>query len=382
MSLELSADQKTLRREIVAFARRELGPGAGERDREASFSRELWQACGRMSLPGLCVAEEHGGLGLSPIDTAVALEALGYGCEDGGLVFAICAHLLACVVPIARHGRDEQRAHYLPGLVDGRLIAVNGMTETESGSDAFAMSTTARPVPGGFILEGRKTFSSNGPVADLALVYAATDRAKGFAGGVTAFLVDTDSPGFSSGQRFSKMGLRSCAIGELVLEGVFVPEGRVLGGVGGGGAIFAESMNWERALLAASHVGTMERLLETAVGYARSRRSAGKAIGKYQAVAHKLADMRIRLEAARLMVWQAAGKLESARDASLYASMVKLAVSESLVESAMATVQVLGGYGIMTEYGVERVLRDAMASTIYSGTSEIQRNIVARWLGL
>ncbi len=382
MPFQPTDEQKSLRREIVDFARRELTPGAAERDRDASFSPELWRACGRMTLPGLCVPEDQGGLGLDPADTAVALEALGYGCEDGGLVFAISAHLLACVVPIWKRGSEEQRARFLPGLCGGDLIAVNGMTEPESGSDAFEMKTTATAVEGGFVLDGRKTFSSNGPVADIGVVYAMTDRDKGFAGGVTCFILEKGMKGFQAGQRFSKMGLRSCPIGELVLDEVFVPEANVLGGVGGGATVFAESMNWERALLGAGHVGAMERLLETAIHYARTRRSQGKPIGKFQAVAHKLADMRIRLETARLLVMQAAGMLESARDAALYASMAKVQVSESLISSAMDTVQILGGYGIMTEYGVERTLRDAMSSTIYSGTSEVQRNIIARWLGL
>ena len=233
MNFELSEEQKLLREEIVRFAQRELSPGAAERDRAETFPRELWGRCGAIGLQGLPVPEAWGGSGADPVTTALALEALGYGCEDGGLVFAVCAHLLACVVPVWKNGSEEQRRRFLPGLCDGSLVAVNGMTEPTSGSDAFSIATRAEPDGDGFRLNGIKTFSSNGPVADLAVVYAATDPDKGYAGGTTAFIVESDTPGFSRGQRFEKMGLRSCPIGELVLEDVVVPRENVLGEVGG-----------------------------------------------------------------------------------------------------------------------------------------------------
>ncbi len=178
------------------------------------------------------------------------------------------------------------------------------------------------------------------------------------------------------------MGLRTCPIGELIFDGVEVSSDAMLGEAGGGSVIFSESMDWERICLVACHVGTMERLLEQTIEYAKTRESFGKRIGKYQAVSHRIADMKIRLEAARLMTYRAASRLGIARDIALDASMTKLFVSEALVKTAMDTMQLLGGYGFMAEYGVERALRDAMAGTIYSGTSEMQRNNIARWLGL
>ncbi|RMI27568.1 MAG: acyl-CoA dehydrogenase [Calditrichaeota bacterium] len=382
MDFALTEEQQTLRREIIRFAQHELNQGVRERDREQRFSRELWEKCGEMRLQGLPVPEAYGGAGLDPLSTAVALEAFGYGCHDGGLVFGVCAHLLACVVPIWKHGSEAQKRRYLPGLCNGSLIAVNGMTEPSSGSDAFHMSTRAVPDGDGFRLNGTKTFSSNGPVADLAVVYAVTDPDKGYHGGITAFLIETDTPGFQAGQRFEKMGLRSCPIGELVLEDVPVPREAVLGEVGAGAQIFAQSMEWERICLVAAHVGTMERLLEQAVEYARTRRSFGKPIGKHQAVAHRIADMKVRLEAARLLTYKAAWRLDRARDVGLDASIAKLFASESLIQTALDAVHLLGGYGFMTEYHMERALRDSIASTIYSGTSEMQRDIIARWLGL
>jgi alkylation response protein AidB-like acyl-CoA dehydrogenase len=382
MDFSLSEEQKGLRDSIVRFAKDELNAGAGERDREQAFSRELWKKCGAMGLQGLPVPEPYGGSGLDPLTTAIALEALGYGCQDGGLVFSICAHLLSCVVPLWQHGNEEQKKRWLPGLCDGTLVGVHAMTEPNSGSDAFALRTQAERDGNGFRINGTKTFISNGPVADLVIVFAMTDPAKGYHGGVTAFLVEKDTPGFSTSRKFEKMGLRTSPIGELVFADVRVPETAVLGAVGAGSSFFTGTMDWERICLFAAHVGTTERLLETAIAYARTRTQFGQPIGKYQAVAHRIADMKVNLEAARLLTYRAAWRLDHARSASLDAAIAKLFVSESLVQAALATVQVHGGYGYMTEYEVERALRDAVGSTIYSGTSEMQRNIIARWLGL
>jgi alkylation response protein AidB-like acyl-CoA dehydrogenase len=382
MEFSLSEEQSLLRDNIVRFARDVLNAGAAERDREQAFSRELWRKCGEIGIQGLPVSEQYGGSGVDPLTCAIALEALGYGCRDGGLVFSLCAHLLSCVVPLWQHGSEQQKRRYLPGLCDGTLVGVHAMTEPGSGSDAFALRTKAERDGAGFRINGTKTFISNGPVADLVIVFAMTDAEKGYHGGVTAFLVESSRPGFSAGPKFEKMGLRTSPIGELVFTDVHVPAEAVLGSIGGGAALFTSSMDWERICLFASHVGTMERLLETAISYARTRSQFKQTIGKFQAIGHRIADMKVQLEAARLLTYRAAWRLGHARNASLDAAMAKLFVSESLVESALATVQIHGGYGYMTEYEVERALRDAVASTIYSGTSEMQRNIIARWLGL
>lgn len=371
-----------MRAGIEQFAKKELNKRVIERDRNQEFPKDLWLKCGEMGFQGLPVDEQYGGQGLDSLSTALALEAFGYGCEDGGLVFAVCAHLLACVVPIWKYGTEEQKRRYLPDLCSGKMIAVNGMTEPSSGSDAYAMTTKAVANGDSFTITGRKTFSSNGPVADVAVLYAVTDQQKGYYGGISAFVIRLDTPGFQKGQEFEKLGLRTCKIGELVLDDVKVPADAVIGGVGAGATIFSASMDWERICIAAAHLGTMRRVLERTVSYARTREASGKKIGSFQAVSHRIADMKVRLEASRALTYKSAWEIDHVKNITPSASLTKLFVSESLIQTTMDAVQILGGYGFMTEYEVERALRDSMASTIYSGTSEVQRNIIARYLGL
>ena len=382
MDFSYSEEQTALRDSIVRFARAELNSGVVERDRAGTFSLELWRKCGQMNLLGLPAPESFGGAAADPLTCAIALEALGYACHDGGLVFSICAHMLACVVPVWKHGSEAQKQRWLTGLCDGTLVGAHAITEPDSGSDTFAMRLRAERDGLGWRLNGSKTFISNGPVADVVVVFAITDAEKRFHGGVTAFLVDHSTPGFAAGQRFAKMGLRTSPVGELTFDSAWLPDDAVLGTIGGGTAVFGTAMEWERALLVAAHVGTIERLLETSVKYARTRNQFGQAIGKFQAVAHKVADMKVQLEAARLLVYRTASRLTSSRSISLDASITKLFVSETLVKTALDAVQLHGGYGYMEEYEVERALRDAIGSTLYSGTSEMQRNIIGRWLGI
>ncbi|HVF62996.1 MAG TPA: acyl-CoA dehydrogenase family protein [Casimicrobiaceae bacterium] len=382
MDFALDDDQRALRDSILRFAKRELNEGLVDRDRDQGFSRDRWRKCAELGIQGLPIPDKYGGAGLEPLSCAIALEALGYGCHDGGLVFSLCAHLLACVVPIWRHGNEAQRQRYLPGLCNGALIGAHAITEPDSGSDTFSMRTRAEPVDGGWRINGSKTFISNGPVADVVIVFAVTDADKGFHGGITAFVVDGDTPGMVRGQTFEKMGLRTSPVGEVLLQDAVVSNDAVLGRPGSGAALFATAMDWERALLVASHVGIIERLLETSIDYARTRSQFGQKLAKFQAIAHKIADMKVQLEAARLLVYRAAWRLQHSRAVSLDASIAKLFVSETLVRTALDVVQLHGGYGYMVEYQVERALRDAIGSTIYSGTSEMQRNIIAKWLGL
>lgn len=382
MDFSLSAEQQRLRNEIIEFARTELSTGTAERDRAGRLPRDLWLKCGERRLQGLLVPQEYGGLGLDPLSTCIALEALGYGSNDGGLSFAICAHLLACVVPIWKHGTSDQKRRYLPGLSDGSFIAANAMTEPGSGSDAFALTTRAEAEGDGFRLNGTKTFCTNAPCADVVVAYAATDPARGYHGGITAFIVPRDTPGVRTGRPFEKLGLRTSEMSDVIFENAWVPADAVLGGVGGGAVIFAQSMDWERTCLVAVHVGTMQRLLELAIAHGRTPSPTGEPLGKLQGVSHPIADMKVRLDAARLLVYRAATRLDRARDISMDASIAKLFTSEALITTAIDVVRMFGNDGLVDGHEAERALRDALASTIYSGTSEIQRNIIARWLGL
>jgi alkylation response protein AidB-like acyl-CoA dehydrogenase len=382
VNFAMTPEQQTLREEIVRFAQKELNDDLIARDRDQVFSRELWAKCGTMGLQGLPVPEEYGGAGADGLTTAIALEGLGYGCKDSGFVFSLCAHLLSCVVPLWKHGSEEQKRRWLPGLCDGTLVGVHAMTEPNSGSDAFTMHTKATPDGDGWRLNGTKIFITNGSVADMVIVFAMTDVAKGFHGGITAFLVEAGTTGFATSQKIEKMGLRTSPFAELVFDDVRVGPEAVLGKPGAGAQQFQNSMDWERVCLFASHVGTMERLVEQSIEYARTRRQFNQPVGKFQAIQHKVADMKIRLEASRLLARRAAAMLDKSKMVSLDAAIAKVFVSEALVQTSLDAVQIHGGYGYCTEYEIERAVRDAVGSTIYSGTSEMQRQIIARFVGL
>jgi alkylation response protein AidB-like acyl-CoA dehydrogenase len=377
----LDEEQRSLQRSIVDFAQRELGHDLERRDREAIFTREDWIKCAQVGLLGIPVPSAYGGLGASATTTAGALEGLGYGCADNGLIFSLNAHMWACEMPIVHFGTETQKRRWLPGLCDGSLIAAHGMSEPESGSDAFALRTTATRAKGGWVLNGSKTFVTNAPDSDLFIVFATTDRGLGFAG-LCAFVLERGTAGLQVGPAMSKMGLRTSHLGELFLADCHVPADGLLGEAGGGMAVFNSSMRWERSLILAASVGTMRRQLESCVSYARERVQFGTPIGSFQAVSHPLADMRLRLQTCHLMLYRIAALLDAGTATDLDAAMTKLHLSEALVKSSLDSLQVHGGAGYLTESGLERDVRDALGSRIYSGTSEMQRNVIARHLGL
>jgi alkylation response protein AidB-like acyl-CoA dehydrogenase len=382
MDFSLTDDQQALYKEVSEFAQKELNSGVIERDREQTFPRDLWRRCGQAGLLAFPVPKEYGGRGLDCFSTVRAFEALGYGSHDGGVVFSVGAHLFSCLVPIWKHGSEEQKQRYLPGLCNGTLIGANASSEPNAGSDIFSMITRADRDGEGYRINGKKVFVTNGPVADVLVVCVVTDFEKKSHGGISAFLVEKGTSGYKAGPNLEKMGLRTSPIGEVMFDNVPVTAGTLLGKLGAGSVIFAQFMEWERIGLSAAHIGTMQQLLETAIHRARTRQQFGQSIGKFQAIAHRIANMNVQLEAARLLTYRAAWLLDHAKNVSLEASMAKLFVGESFIQTALDTVHILGGYGYLTEYEVERALRDSVASTIYSGTSEIQSNIVARWLGL
>jgi alkylation response protein AidB-like acyl-CoA dehydrogenase len=284
-------------------------------------------------------------------------------------------------MPILAFGTEAQKQKYLPGLITGRLIGAHGMSEPDTGSDAYHLRARAERRDGGYVLNGTKMFVTNAPVADMAVVFATVDPSRGL-WGVTAFLVDMGTPGFRVSRNIEKMGLRTSPMGELILEDCFLPAESRLGPEGAGHKIFNHSMEWERSCILASHVGAMERQLETAIEYARTREQFGQPIGKFQSVANRVVDMKLRLETARLLLYKVAWLKKQGQAATLEAALAKLYLSESFVSSSLDAIRVHGGYGYMSEQEVERDLRDAVGGTLYSGTSDIQRNIIARLLGL
>ncbi|MEM7532590.1 MAG: acyl-CoA dehydrogenase family protein, partial [Chloroflexota bacterium] len=330
---------------------------------------------------GLPFPEAYGGAETDILTTMLMMEGLGYGGKDNGLLFALNAQMWAVQHPIHQFGSDEQKNTYLPKLISGELIGAHGISEPESGSDAFAMHTRAEKCDGGYILNGSKMFVTNAPVADVAVVFAATAPGKG-SWGISAFLLETDIPGFSLGKNIEKMGLRTAPMGELILQDCFVPEETRLGVEGIGAQIFNSSMEWERACILGAHVGAMERQVEACIKYARTRKQFGQAIGKFQSVSNRVADMQVRLETARLLLYKVAWLKKMGKPIHREAAMAKLYLSEVFIESSMDAIRIHGGYGYTTEFEVERDLRDAIGGTLYSGTSDIQRNIIARYSGL
>ena len=380
MDFEPSEEQRTLAEAVERFGR-QLSEGIAERDCHGSFDRELWRRCGEFGILGLPVPEAYGGSGQSLTTTILAMEALGRGCRDNGLVFSLNAQMWAVEMPLLRFGSEALRLRHLPPLSRGERVGAHGMTEPGSGSDAMALSTRAVRDGDDYVLDGVKTFVTNGPVADVAVVFATVDPSAR-AAGVTAFLIERGTPGLSFSEPISKMGLRTSPMGELVLEGCRVPAGNRLGAEGAGAAVFAAAMEWERACIFAAHIGAMERLLEETITYARTRRQFGKPISTFPPVADAIVDARVAIEAGKLLLYRAGARKDAGRDATLDASLAKLFVSEAHVRQALAAVQIHGGYGYSTEMGIERELRDAVPGTIYSGTSELQRRLIARLLGL
>jgi alkylation response protein AidB-like acyl-CoA dehydrogenase len=380
MDFELTPDQRS-RCEAIRDGVRDgmLGRrgSAGE-----TFSRTAWKEASALGLTGLCLPEEDGGGGLGALDTALCLAAFGCECADTGLVFAVAAHLLACAVPIRDYLGQAQRASLLRGLACGDLIAANAMTEDEAGSDVGALSMVAEPDgEGGYFLAGEKSFASNAPAADLIVTYAVTDPAAGFLG-ITGFVVPTDVAGVHIGPELDKMGLTTCPASRVRFERCHLPASSRLGEEGQGSAIFQHSMNWERACLPALYLGVMDRQLVRCVARVRQRRQFGHRIGEFQALSHRLAVMKQKVEAARLLLYRACWLIDQGRDAPVEIALAKVSVSEAAVANSLDAIQIFGGSGYLVATGIEANLRDSVPGAIFSGTSEIQREMIARGMGV
>jgi alkylation response protein AidB-like acyl-CoA dehydrogenase len=379
--MELSDDHRRLQESAVAFARQGLAHDVIAADASGVFNREAWRRCAEFGVLGMPIPEPFGGLGLGLTALLAVMEGLGYGTRDQGLLFSLNAHLWTNSIPILQYGTEAQRAAWLPRLCDGSLIGANAASEPDAGSDIFSMRTRALRDGDAYVLTGTKTFVTNAPVADLFVAYATIDPALGPMG-ITAFIIERDTPGLGISREFHKMGLRTSPMAEVVFENCRVPLANRLGREGRGVEVFECSMEWERGCILASCLGVMRRQLEECVRHARNRKQFGRPIGKNQSVANRIVDMRVRIETCRPLVYRIGTLKDAGRPALLEAAIAKLHVSQCFVQSSLDAVQVFGGYGYMTEQQIERDLRDAVGSGLYSGTSEIQRNIIARVLGL
>ncbi|MBX6312520.1 MAG: acyl-CoA dehydrogenase family protein [Isosphaeraceae bacterium] len=381
MDFALSDEQQSWQDAAIRFARERLTDDLLSRDERREFWREGWRRCAEFGLLGLPVPEAYGGRGKDLSVVIAAMEGLGYACRDGGLVFTLNATLWTVIIPILLHGTEAQKRRYLPSLCGGSIIGANGASEPEAGSDIFAMQTRATRRGDRWVLDGRKTWVTAGPVADLYVCYATTDPAKGVLG-INAFLIPRDTPGFRVVREIPKLGLRTAPMGELAFEACELPSDALLGREGRGAEVFHASMEWERGAILAAALGTMRRQLERCIDHARRRRQFGQPIGKFQSVANRIVDMKVRLETCRPLVYKIGWLKARGQDATLDAALAKLHVAECFVQNSLDALQIFGASGYAAGSDVERELRDSLASTIYSGTSEIQRNLIVRRLGL
>ncbi len=370
------------KRTVAAWARESLDdPDLAGRDERCEFWPEGWRRCAEAGIQGLVVPVDLGGQGLDLVTAMLRFEGLGVGCLDAGLVFALSSQIWTMQLALDRFGSDEQRSTYLPRLADGSAIAAFAMSEAASGSDAFALATTAERVADGYRLDGVKAWVTLAPVCDLIMVFATLDPALG-RWGVTAFLVDADTPGVEIHPNRAKMGLRTTPFADVTLTEVVVPTSARLGAEGAGASIFSTAMETERAFLLAGSIGQLERQIADTVTHASDRHQFGKPIGSFQSVAHEVADMKLAHETARLLLYKATALQQRGTPSMMAAALAKLSASEAALAGSIAAVRVHGARGYVTEYGVERTVRDTLGGVIYGGSSGIQRNIVARLLGL
>ncbi len=378
--LEPSQEQRILCDRVLKLAD-SLNQGMLRRDQEAILDREVWRRCAEFGIPGLPIPQGFGGGGRDLLTTLLVMKTLGYSCQDNGLVFSMNAQMWAVELPILHFGSDEQKRYYLPRLCSGEFIGAHAISEPEHGSDVMGLATRAVRDGDDYVLNGHKSYVTSGPICDLCLIFATLDPEMK-AAGVTAFLVDRGTAGMRASVALPKMGLRTAQMGEITLQDCRVPWTHRLGGEGAGLAIFNSAMEWERTCIFASHLGAMQRLLEQTVKFAKARRQFGSPISKYSPIADKIVDMKIAIEAGELLLYKAAAMKASGKNAVLNAAIAKLFVSEAHVRQALDAMQIHGAYGFLVENEVERELRDAVPGTIYSGTSEMQRKIIARLMGL
>lgn len=375
MQFELTQEQKQIQSLAQQFANNEIKPIAAQADQNAQFPMSIYDNAFSLGLLNSSLPQEYGGAGLGCMELVLITEALCYGCL--GIGAALCINSLAAE-PILIAGTHEQKTKYLSRLTSGAMASF-ALTEPSAGSDVASIKTKAEKVQGGYRLTGSKIWISNANMAEFFVVFAKTDPQGGYKG-LSAFIVPADTEGLSVGAPISKMGQKAAPACEVFLDNVFVPDEQLLSEEGNGFNIAMKVFDRSRPMVAAFGVGLIQRCLDESLAYARERESMGRPLIAHQAIAHKLADMRLRLETARLLTYQAAWRLDNGLNNTIEASMAKVNAADSAMWAATETIQIFGGMGYSTEYPAEKLFRDAKVLQIYEGTSEIQRNIIAREL--
>jgi butyryl-CoA dehydrogenase len=377
MDLFLTEEHRIFQSQIQRFCEAEIAPLVNEAEETESLPIELFPKMGQLGYLAVRYPEEYGGSGVDKLTDVIIREEMSRVCQ--GIASSWSSHSHLATFPIYRAGTDEQKQKYLVPAIKGEKIGGFALTEPNAGSDTRSLESYARKVGNHYILNGAKTFITNAPVADFITTVAYTDKTKGYRG-ISVFIIDRGMPGVIV-KKLKKEGIRSSETGELVFEDCLVPVENLLGREEGNYGLIMETLSEGRIGVAGNMLGVAKASFEASLKYCKERVQFGKPIGKFQAISHKLADMAVQLQAARLMVYSAAKKLDMGTDTILDASAAKLFASEVAVNIARETVQIFGGYAFMREYPVLRYLRDALVYTIGEGTSEIQRNIIARELG-
>jgi len=374
MNFELNDDHLMMREMVRNFAEQECAPGARERDEREEFPMDLWKKCGDLGLTGVTFPEEYGGVGADYISYGITIEELSR--VDPSLGVIISAHSSLCANPINLFGTDEQKKKYLTPLATGEKMGAFGLTESMAGTDASETRTTAVKEGDEYVINGSKIFITNGYYADTYVITAQMDHSKGHKG-ISAFILEKGTPGFTFGKKEKKMGIRSSATYELVFENVRIPAANLLGKEGQGFKIAMITLDYGRIGIAAQALGIAQGAYEMAIKYSKERMQFGKTISEFQATQFKLADMALQIEAARLLVYQACQLASDHKPISKHSAMAKLFAAETCNKVATQAVQILGGYGYCREYLVERFMRDAKITEIYEGTSEVQRMVIS-----
>jgi butyryl-CoA dehydrogenase len=375
MNFELNEEQSLIRETVRDFADNEIAPSAAERDEEERFDRELmFDKLGELGLTGIVFPEEYGGAGADYISYAIAIEELSRVCASTGVTFA--CHLSLCATPIFMFGSEEQKQQFLLPLVEGSKLGAFGLTEPSAGSDAGGTKTNAVLDGDEWLINGSKIFITNGEEAETYIIFARTDKEAKKHHGISAFIVEKGSPGFSFGKKEKKMGIRSSPTYELVFENCRIPKANLLGEEGQGFEIAMKTLDRGRIGVAAQALGIAQGAFNAAVEYAKERKQFNTPIAAFQGVQFQLADMKTQIEAARLVVYNAAYRVSVGLSFSTESAMAKLFASETAMKVTTQAVQVHGGYGYSREFPVERMMRDAKITELYEGTSEIQRLVI------